>query len=86
MFNPNKISNDTLKMRLVRNLSHGLRQLEIAGSEKKKTSAGTEFYLIKGTGEIISFREWYQKGKPNYEVCGSKEGCEGHKKRMNSVT
>lgn len=75
-----KISNDTLKQRLVRNLSHGLSQLQMAGKEKKKTNAGTEYYLLK-TGEIVSFREWYQMNKPNYVVSGSKEGCEGHKKR-----
>lgn len=81
MFNPNKISNDTLKMRLVRNLSHGLHQLELAGKEKKKTDAGIEHYLIKDTREIVTYREWYQMGKPNYEVCGTRAGCEGHKKR-----
>ena len=81
MFNPSKIVNDAIKMKLIRNLSHGLNQLQINGTERKKTDAGIEYYLVKDTREIISYREWYQLGKPPYEVCGTKKGCEGHKKR-----
>ena len=81
MFNPNKISNDTLKMRLVRNLSHGLHQLQIAGKEKKKSTVGVTYYLIN-SGEIVTFREWYQMGSPNYIVSGTIEGCQKNKERL----
>jgi hypothetical protein len=81
MFNPNKISNDTIKMRLVRNLSHGLHQLQIAGKEKKKSTVGITYYLIK-SGEIVSYREWYQMGSPSYIASGTLEGCQKNKERL----
>ena len=85
MFNPDKISNEAIKMRLVRNLSHGLHQLQIAGKEKKKISVGITYYLTK-KGEIVSFREWYQMGSPSYIVSGTLEGCEKSKERLKQQT
>ena len=71
----NKVSNNTIKQRLIRSLSHGLRQLEIAGKDKKKSEVGITFYLLKD-GRIITFREWYQMDSPSYIVSGTRSGCE----------
>ena len=70
-----KVSNNTIKQRLIRSLSHGLRQLEIAGKDKKKSEVGITFYLLKD-GRIITFREWYQMDSPSYIVSGTRNGCE----------
>jgi hypothetical protein len=84
MYNPSKISNNTLKLRLVRNLSNGLYQLQNAGKEKKKSNVGITWYLTK-TGEIITFREWYQSGSPAYIVSGTFEGCQKNKERLENI-
>jgi len=69
-------------MRLIRNLSHGLNQLQIAGKEKKKNTIGVNYYLIKDTREIVTFREWYQMGSPSYIATGTLEGCQKNKERL----
>ena len=84
MYNPNKISNNTLKLRLVRNLSNGLIQLQNAGKERKKSTVGITWYLTK-TGEIIPFREWYQSGSPAYICSGTYEGCQKNKERLEEL-
>lgn len=85
MHNPNKISNEIIKQRLVRNLSHGLLQLKLSGKETKKNTVGITYYLIKETREIKTYREWYQMGSPDYEVSGTKEGCEKYKERTKNL-
>jgi len=84
MSDPSKISQQTLKQRLVRNLSHGLYQLEIGGKTKKENVIGITYYLLND-GKIINHREWYQSNKPDYIVCGTKEGCESHWKRTKNI-
>ena len=79
-----KISNTAIEMRMIRNLSHGLRQLNLAGKERKKTEVGITYYLTKDK-EILSYREWYQKGSPSYIVSGTLKGCEKNKERLEKI-
>jgi hypothetical protein len=79
-FNPNKYYFLKERERLVRNLDHGMHKLSIAGNEKKISTIGITFYLLK-TNEIKSYREWYQMGSPDYEVSGTWDGVKKHLKR-----
>ena len=86
MARPQLNSNSTPFRRLVRKLGSGLYNLRLAHSTSTKfTKIGITYYLLK-TGVILTFREWYQIGKPQYIVAGSKEGCAAHWERIKTIS
>lgn len=77
-------SNTRLLTRLSKQLNHGLWAMT---NYKKDVSVGTgtgSYYLVKATLQVLSFRDWYQAGRPDYIVHGSLKGCQGHRNRMSN--
>jgi len=82
MAKPYVNSNSTPFRRMLRTLASGMYNLRIAQTRTTTLSKiGITHYLLYD-GVIITFREWYQKGKPQYMVAGSKEGCAAHWNRI----
>lgn len=80
MATPVRNSNSSPIKRIQRVLQHGLYNLQLANSRTTHVTAGITYYLLYNN-EIVTFRQWYQLGRPKYVVAGSEEGCKGHLKR-----
>lgn len=46
-------------------------------------TVGKTFYVIKELDKIISFREWHQMGRPEFEKSGEHESCLKHLEKRN---
>lgn len=80
----NRNSNTAMTDRFRRLLQHGQNELKRSKSFNPSLDTKT-YYLLEKTMKIISYREWYQKGKPEYISYGSKQGVEGYKKRVSEL-
>jgi hypothetical protein len=86
MGRPQLNSNSTPFRRMLRRLESGMYNLRIAQTRTTTLSKlGITHYLLPD-GVILPFRQWYQKGKPQYIVAGSKEGCAAHWQRVKSIS
>lgn len=61
-------------------LSLGKYQMENYRKFNNQNPDMKTYYLTR-KGDILTFREWYQAGKPDYIVSGSKHGCQTQKSR-----
>jgi len=75
-------SNTRMITRLSKQLNHGLWTVMNYRKDVSMGTGTTTYYLIKASLEILSFRDWYQRGRPDYHVHGSQKGCKGHKERL----
>jgi len=81
MATPVRNSNTSAVKRIQRVLKHGLYNLQLANTKTTNVQAGITYYLLYND-EIVTFRQWYQLGRPRYVVAGSQDGCKGHLRRL----
>ena len=81
MGTPVRNSNTNAVKRIQRVLKHGLYNLQLANTKTTHVKVGMTYYLLYDD-EIVSFRKWYQLGRPRYVVAGSEDGCKGHLRRL----
>ena len=72
---PSKLGNTRLIQRLSTQLNFGLQQVKNYRKSSNESFADlTTYYLLKDKS-LVTFREWYQLGRPDYLFSGSRKGC-----------